>query len=77
MINIVTWNVNGLRAIMAKDKDGLRDSGRPSAIEQLIEDRKVDILCLQETKCPDDLIVPGLDNKFAFKKIIASKARKV
>lgn len=41
-MKIITWNVNGIRAVMEK---GFR---------QFVEEQNPDILCLQETKCHRD-----------------------
>lgn len=47
-MNIVSWNVNGLRSIIKK-----------GALDELLllKDRTIDILCLQETRCPKEIIV--------------------
>lgn len=75
-MRIVTWNVNGLRAVAAKDKSGMRDTGMQSVLETLDDDCDIDVLCLQETKCPSDLVVNVLESRFPFKTILASKTRK-
>lgn len=48
-MNIVSWNVNGLRAVMKKDF--------PAALELL----QPDVLCLQETKAQDDQVQAALE----------------
>jgi len=46
-VKIVTWNVNGIRAVAQK------------GLQEFMESEKPDILCLQETKChPDQLDEP-------------------
>lgn len=72
-MKIVTWNVNGIRAVLQKDKSGKRDSKKTNVLLELINEHDPDIICLQETKCPDDL---EIDLPFAYKKIISSKTRK-
>src|SRR5690349_579089 len=43
-VKLISWNVNGLRAVMRKN------------FLEFLEDEKPDVLCLQETKChPDDV----------------------
>ena len=42
-MKIVSWNVNGLRAVMSKNFYEFVDAAKP------------DILCLQETKLPAEL----------------------
>lgn len=73
MVKIITWNINGLRAVLAKDKSGKRDTNNPNVLLTLIEEQDPDILCLNETKCPENLD-PKLP--FNFQIILASKTRK-
>jgi len=47
-LKIISWNVNGIRAVAKKDA------------LNWIDDAEVDILCLQETKCQPDQIPEGL-----------------
>lgn len=47
-MKIVSWNVNGIRAIMAKD------------FKQSVEQLQPDVLCLQETKAQDDQVSEAL-----------------
>lgn len=47
-MHLVSWNVNGIRAVMKKDFLASVDSMKP------------DILCLQETKAQDDQVVAAL-----------------
>ena len=42
-ISVLSWNVNGLRSLFKHDKDG-------RVINSLIESKKPDFICLQETK---------------------------
>ncbi len=49
-MNIVSWNVNGIRAIMKKD------------FEKSVKSLSPDILCLQETKAQDDQVTAALEN---------------
>ena len=72
-MKIITWNVNGLRSILSKNKKGLRDTNDPNVLETLIKEHDPDFICLQETKCPNNLevLLP-----FKFKLIIDSKKRK-
>ena len=39
---LMSWNVNGIRAVIKKD---------PLAIKKLVEDNELDFLCMQEVKC--------------------------
>jgi exodeoxyribonuclease-3 len=72
-MKIVTWNVNGIRAVLQKDKSGKRETKNINVINELIKEHDPDIICLQETKCPADL---ELQLPFAYKKIIASQTKK-
>ena len=47
-LNIVSWNVNGVRAIVKK--------GFAESLEQL----NADVICLQETKAQDDQVAEVL-----------------
>ncbi len=42
MLTIATWNINSVRL-------------RMPIVERLLKEQAPDVLCLQETKCPDDL----------------------
>lgn len=48
-MKLVSWNVNGIRAIMNKDFMGSLDAMNP------------DVLCLQETKAQDDQVLDTLE----------------
>lgn len=48
-MNIVSWNVNGIRAIIKKNKQG-EATIEGNVIAELVKEYNVDVLCLQETK---------------------------
>jgi len=48
-MKLVSWNVNGIRAVMKKD------------FEKSFKTLKADVLCLQETKAQDDQVFEALD----------------
>lgn len=52
-IKVVSWNVNGVRAV-----------NRKGTLDQLILDQSPDILCLQEIKCNDETASAELVVKF-------------
>jgi exodeoxyribonuclease III len=54
-MRIVTWNINSVR---------LR---APLLLESLIKNLKPDVLCLQETKTPDEFFPHDIFDKFGFK----------
>lgn len=72
-MKIVTFNCNGLRSVLSKNKKGIKNTNDPNVLQTLINEHDPDILCLQETKCPSDLIT---NIPFQFKKIIAATTKK-
>ena len=48
-MKIISWNVNGIRAVMKKN------------FEEFINDYDPDVLCLQETKAQDDQVLEALE----------------
>lgn len=57
-MKFITWNVNGLRAVMNKVKNGTkRDPSKcqTNVITELLMAEEPDFLCLQEIKCNDDV----------------------
>lgn len=72
-MKIISWNVNGLRAILTKDKKGKKDTKNKNVLETLVIEQNPDIICLQETKCPEDCII---NLNFKYKNILASKTKK-
>lgn len=53
---LATWNINSVRL-------------RMPLVEQLIAERNPDIICLQETKCPDDLFPANAFRKLGYEHI--------
>ncbi len=57
-MKFITWNVNGIRAVMNKQKNGdKRDHSKceMNVITDLLINEKPDFLCLQEIKCNSDV----------------------
>jgi exodeoxyribonuclease III len=54
MVKLISWNVNGVRAV-----------NRKGVLESLIMVHKPDVLCLQEIKCDDTVSVNELQEKYA------------
>ena len=48
LVKLVSWNVNGLRSVLRKD------------FLSFVETEQPDVLCLQETRCPEDVFEPLL-----------------
>ena len=65
-MRVVSWNVNGLRAILKK----------ADVISKIIKEQAPDILCLQETKCPESFDAAEVGSYFAYSKIVAPRVKK-
>lgn len=63
-MKIISWNVNGVRAIMGKD------------FAKKLAEMNPDILCLQETKAQDDQTKEALKSFFEYKIYTNSAVRK-
>ena len=52
---IVTWNVNGIRALHGKNTEGkkITDKKEESSFSAMLRQEKPNILCLQEMRCPE------------------------
>jgi exonuclease III len=57
-MKVISFNVNGLRAIIQKDKQGKRDTGKDSTLVALAKEQNPDVICLQEIKCSHDTVLP-------------------
>lgn len=55
-IKLVSWNVNGIRSILSKSKDGTKHKGvfEHNALATLITTQQPDIVALQEIRCSID-----------------------
>ena len=56
-MKIISFNVNGLRAIVQKDKSGQRNTKNDNVLVTLAQEQDPDIICLQEIKCNNDTMV--------------------
>lgn len=81
-MKIITWNVNGIRSVMCKEKNGTKHA-KPivnNVVSTLLAEQNPDVLCLQEIKCGVDVkIAETLDIKglgYNHISINCSKARK-
>lgn len=77
-MKLISFNVNGLRSIISKDKNGNKlerqeAKGNPNVLQYLVNQYDPDVICLQETRCPDDCKTT-LD--FPFQFILSSKTKK-
>ena len=62
-ISILSWNVNGLRSVIRKNALDAIWSG---------PDGLPDIICLQETRCPEDTKIPDLPSSYKYQLIVPS-----
>lgn len=55
-MKIISWNVNGIRSILSKNKDGTKnkDIVSTNSLSTLIKEQKPDIIALQEIRCSED-----------------------
>lgn len=56
MTKLISWNVNGIRSVLSKEKDGTKHK-EPiinNALTTLIDNEQPDIVGLQEIRCGDD-----------------------
>lgn len=53
-MKFISYNVNGIRAALQKDKEGKRDTHNDHSLLTLIKEHDPDILVLQECKCDQD-----------------------
>lgn len=56
-LKLISWNVNGIRSIVTKDKDGKKSVAAipDNALSALIAEQSPDIVCLQEIRCSESL----------------------
>jgi exodeoxyribonuclease-3 len=54
---IVSWNINGLKSILCKDRFGVKHTKihKHNSLDTLINQLKPDVICLQEIRCSSSL----------------------
>lgn len=60
-MKIISWNLNGLRSVLAKDKTGKKIASGETVLETLIKEENFDIICLQEIRCSDTVNLKTID----------------
>ena len=79
-MKLITWNVNGLRSVMSKIKNGTKQSlpCTNNVVREILTTESPDFLCLQEIKCSDgvDMSCIELDELGYVAYLNCSKARK-
>lgn len=84
ILNVVTWNVNGIRSRVFNDKISIKlkknISYYPeenSAMSNLIKETNADIICLQETRCDKAngklAIIDGYNSYFNCSKLVDAR----
>jgi exodeoxyribonuclease-3 len=79
-LNIVTWNINGIRSRVFNNKTSTQlpknkyySPEENSSISNLIKETNADIICLQETRCDEKIgklaIIPGYNSYFNCSKL--------
>jgi exodeoxyribonuclease III len=63
-IKLVSWNVNGIRSVLSKDKNGKKHKGHieDNVLAILLKEQNPDIVCLQEVRCNSDLNISSILN---------------
>jgi exodeoxyribonuclease-3 len=66
-MRIISWNVNGIRAVTGKIKNGeKKGSATNNVVKTLIEEQKPDVLCLQEVKTQNEGDLAHLKSEFKY-----------
>jgi exodeoxyribonuclease-3 len=76
-MKIISFNVNGLRSIMSKDGttgNKLPNQGQLNVLQYIAAKYDPDVICLQETRCPDECSVDL--EMYPFKRIFVSSTKK-
>lgn len=60
-MKIISWNVNGLRSVISKN-----------VLPDFFKNHDPDILCLQETRCPSNTLIPNISIDYPFSYIYES-----
>lgn len=69
-MRIISWNVNGIRSMTMKDKNGIKSGikseikSEENGIKTLINEYKPDVLCFQEIKTQNKIDLEFLDFKY-------------
>lgn len=60
-MKFVSWNINGVKNILSKSKDGIKHNNNhpDNVLAELIGDTSPDFICLQEVRCNEALSLLG------------------
>lgn len=80
MPRLITFNVNGIRSIASKAKDGKRalgsEPGFRSSLIELVETESPDILCLQEVRSDNEKDLEWLGTHYPYQVLNYSEIKK-
>lgn len=66
-MKFVTFNVNGIRSISTKLKNGLKQSSNKNCLQSLLDEQQPDFLCLQEIKTQNQSDLDFLSYYFPYR----------
>lgn len=76
-MRIISFNINGLRSVLTKDKSGKKISSGETVLETLIKEQNPEIICLQEIRCSEDVKLNIIDfDSYGYKDITLNCAQK-
>lgn len=74
-MKIISWNVNGLRSVLGKNKQGEKIKDGENLIETLLKE-DYDIICLQEIKCTTEQVDLEFIERMGYNIILNCAQRK-
>jgi len=60
-MKIISFNLNGIRSVLTKDKTGKKITSGETVLETLIKEQNPDIICFQEIRCSDNVSLKTID----------------
>jgi exodeoxyribonuclease-3 len=76
-MKIISFNLNGLRSVLTKDKSGAKITSGETVLETLIKEQNPDIICFQEIRCSEDVKLNIIDfESYGYKDITLNCAQK-
>ena len=76
IMKFITFNVNGIRSISNKLKNGQKQSSHKNCLQTLLEEQQPDFLCLQEIKTQNESDLDSLTFYFPHRYTNFSKNKK-
>jgi len=76
-MKIISFNLNGIRSVLTKDKSGKKITNGETVLETLIKEQNADVLCFQEIRCSEDVKLNIIDfDSYGYKDITLNCAQK-